>query len=130
MENKKNYILIGVLIVVIVGALLVKYFSGKTHENLLNGDTVIGQSLSSKEQAEVDNYLKDELVKNKYTLDRAKVYVNPYNANPLSAMIIFYTDKSLEGSLPRCAESTRPQLRYRGLPTCIRHCFWSSCSVL
>ena len=99
MENKKNYILIGVLIVVIVGALLVKYFSGKTHENLLNGDTVIGQSLSSKEQAEVDNYLKDELVKNKYTLDRAKVYVNPYNANPLSAMIIFYTDKSLEVSV-------------------------------
>ena len=37
MENKKNYILIGVLIVVIVGALLVKYFSGKTHENLLKG---------------------------------------------------------------------------------------------
>lgn len=99
MENKKNYILIGVLIVVIVGALLVKYFSGKTHENLLNGDTVIGQSLSSKEQAEVDNYLNDELVKNKYTLDRAKVYVNPYNANPLSAMIIFYTDKSLEVSV-------------------------------
>lgn len=99
MENKKNYILIGVLIVVIVGALLVKYFSGKTHENLLNGDTVIGQSLSSKEQAEVDNYLKDELVKNKYTLDRAKVYVNPYNANPLSAMIIFYTDKSMEVSV-------------------------------
>ena len=99
MENKKNYILIGVLIVVIVGALLVKYFSCKTHENLLNGDTVIGQSLSSKEQAEVDNYLKDELVKNKYTLDRAKVYVNPYNANPLSAMIIFYTDKSLEVSV-------------------------------
>lgn len=99
MENKKNYILIGVLIVVIVGALLVKYFSGKTHENLLNGDTVIGQSLSSKEQAEVDNYLKDELVKNKYTLDRAKVYVNPYNANPLSSMIIFYTDKSLEVSV-------------------------------
>lgn len=99
MENKKNYILIGVLIVVIVGALLVKYFSGKTHENLLNGDTVIGQSLSSKEQAEVDNYLKDELVKNKYTLDRAKVYVNPYNANPLSAMIMFYTDKSLEVSV-------------------------------
>ena len=99
MENKKNYILIGVLIVVIVGALLVKYFSGKTHENLLNGDTVIGQSLSSKEQAEVDNYLKDELVKNKYTLDRAKVYVSPYNANPLSAMIIFYTDKSLEVSV-------------------------------
>ncbi len=99
MENKKNYILIGVLIVVIVGALLVKYFSGKTHENLLNGDTVIGQSLSSKEQAEVDNYLKDELVKNKYALDRAKVYVNPYNANPLSAMIIFYTDKSLEVSV-------------------------------
>ena len=99
MENKKNYILMGVLIVVIVGALLVKYFSGKTHENLLNGDTVIGQSLSSKEQAEVDNYLKDELVKNKYTLDRAKVYVNPYNANPLSAMIIFYTDKSLEVSV-------------------------------
>lgn len=99
MENKKNYILIAVLIVVIVGALLVKYFSGKTHENLLNGDTVIGQSLSSKEQAEVDNYLKDELVKNKYTLDRAKVYVNPYNANPLSAMIIFYTDKSLEVSV-------------------------------
>ena len=99
MENKKNYILIGVLIVVIVGALLVKYFSGKTHENLLNGDTVIGQSLSSKEQAEVDNYLKDELVKNKYTLDRAKVYVNPYNANPLSAMIMFYTDDSTEVSV-------------------------------
>ena len=87
------------LIVVIVGALLVKYFSGKTHENLLNGDTVIGQSLSSKEQAEVDNYLKDELVKNKYTLDRAKVYVNPYNANPLSAMIMFYTDDSTEVSV-------------------------------
>lgn len=99
MENKKNYILIGVLIVVIVGALLVKYFSGKTHENLLNGDTVIGQILSSKEQAEVDNYLKDELVKNKYTLDRAKVYVNPYNANPLSAMIMFYTDDSTEVSV-------------------------------
>ena len=99
MENKKNYILIGVLIVVIVGALLVKYFSGKTHENLLNGDIVIGQSLSSKEQAEVDNYLKDELVKNKYTLDRAKVYVNPYNANPLSAMIMFYTDDSTEVSV-------------------------------
>ena len=99
MENKKNYILIGVLIVVIVGALLVKYFSGKTHENLLNGDTVIGQSLSSKEQAEVDAYLKEELVKNKYTLDRAKVYVNPYNANPLSAMIMFYTDDSTEVSV-------------------------------
>lgn len=99
MENKKNYILIGVLIVVIVGALLVKYFSGRTYNNILTGDTVIGQSLSSKEQAEVDNYLKDELVKNKYTLDRAKVYVNPYNANPLSAMIIFYTDKSLEVSV-------------------------------
>ena len=99
MENKKNYILIGVLIVVIVGALLVKYFSDRTYNNILTGDTVIGQSLSSKEQAEVDNYLKDELVKNKYTLDRAKVYVNPYNANPLSAMIIFYTDKSLEVSV-------------------------------
>ena len=99
MENKKNYILIGVLIVVIVGALLVKYFSGRTYNNILTGDTVIGQSLSSKEQAEVDNYLKDELVKNKYTLDRAKVYVNPYNANPLSAMIIFYTDKSMEVSV-------------------------------
>lgn len=99
MENKKNYILIGVLIVVIVGALLVKYFSDRTYNNILSGDTVIGQSLSSKEQAEVDTYLKDELVKNKYTLDRAKVYVNPYNANPLSAMIIFYTDKSLEVSV-------------------------------
>lgn len=99
MENKKNYILIGVLIVVIVGALLVKYFSGKTHENLLKGDTIIGQSLSSKEQAEVDAYLKEELVKNKYTLDRAKVYINPYNTNPLSAMIMFYTDDSTEVSV-------------------------------
>ena len=99
MENKKNYILIGVLIVVIVGALLVKYFSDRTYNNILTGDTVIGQSLSSKEQAEVDNYLKDELVKNKYTLDRAKVYVNPYNANPLSAMIMFYTDDSTEVSV-------------------------------
>lgn len=99
MENKKNYILIGVLIVVIVGALLVKYFSGKTHENLLKGDTIIGQSLSSKAQAEVDAYLKEELVKNKYTLDRAKVYINPYNTNPLSAMIMFYTDDSTEVSV-------------------------------
>ena len=99
MENKKNYILIGVLIVVIVGALLVKYFSDRTYNNILTGETVIGQSLSSKEQAEVDNYLKDELVKNKYTLDRAKVYVNPYNANPLSAMIMFYTDDSTEVSV-------------------------------
>lgn len=99
MENKKNYILIGVLIVVIVGALLVKYFSDRTYNNILTGDTVIGQSLSSKEQAEVDNYLKDELVKNKYTLDRAKFYVNPYNANSLSAMIMFYTDDSTEVSV-------------------------------
>lgn len=99
MENKKNYIIIGVLIVVIVGVLLVKYFSDKKSTNLLTGDTIIGQSLTSKDQAEIDAYLKDELVKNKYTLDRAKVYVNPYNASPLSAMIIFYTDDSQEVSV-------------------------------
>lgn len=99
MENKKNYVIIGVLIIVIVGVLLIKYFSNRTNENILKGDTIIGQSLSSKEQADVDAYLKEELVKNKYTLDRAKVYVNPYNASPLSAMIIFYTDDSQEVSV-------------------------------
>ena len=99
MENKKNYAIIGILIIVIVGVLLIKYFSNKTNENILKGDTIIGQSLSSKEQADVDAYLKEELVKNKYTLDRAKVYVNPYNASPLSAMIIFYTDDSQEVSV-------------------------------
>ena len=99
MENKKNYVIIGLLIIVIVGVLLIKYFSNRTNENILKGDTIIGQSLSSKEQADVDAYLKEELVKNKYTLDRAKVYVNPYNASPLSAMIIFYTDDSQEVSV-------------------------------
>lgn len=99
MENKKNYVIIGLLIIVIVGVLLIKYFSNRANENILKGDTIIGQSLSSKEQADVDAYLKEELVKNKYTLDRAKVYVNPYNASPLSAMIIFYTDDSQEVSV-------------------------------
>lgn len=99
MENKKNYVLIGVLIVVIVGALLIKYFSDRKTNNVLSGDTIIGNSLNTKEQANVDSYLKDELVKNKYTLDRAKVYVDPYKVSPLSAIIIFYTDNSIEVSV-------------------------------
>ncbi len=93
MKNKKNYILVGLLIVIIIGVLIVKYFYDNPKDNILTGNTNIGQSLLASTQSDVDAYLKNDLESNKYTLEKAKVYIDPYNSSPLSAIILFYTDK-------------------------------------
>lgn len=93
MKNKKNYILVGLLIIVIIGVIIIKYFYDHPKDNILTGKTNIGGSLIASSQSDVDAYLKKDLESNKYSLEKAKVYIDPYESSPLSAIILFYTDK-------------------------------------
>lgn len=93
MKNKKNYILVGLLIIIIIGVIIVKYFYDHPKDNILTGKTNIGGSLIASSQSDVDAYLKKDLESNKYSLEKAKVYIDPYESSPLSAIILFYTDK-------------------------------------
>ena len=40
-----------------------------------------------------ENEIKDNLKKNKYSIDDANVYINPYNISPLSALITFASNE-------------------------------------
>lgn len=58
MKNKKNYILVGLLIIVIIGVIIIKYFYDHPKDNILTGKTNIGGSLIASSQSDVDAYLK------------------------------------------------------------------------
>ncbi|MEG0994936.1 MAG: aryl-sulfate sulfotransferase, partial [Bacilli bacterium] len=44
-------------------------------------------------QSKIDKKLKDDFDSNHYSLEKAKVVVNPYEISPLTALIMFETDK-------------------------------------
>ncbi len=88
-KNKKTIILLSVIILVVIAIIAIIILNNKKtiKENKTSYLTV-----NSVMQSEIDNEIKNNLEKNKYTLNNAGIYINPYNTSPLSAMITFYTD--------------------------------------
>jgi len=63
-----------------------KYFENKSEYTAL-GNTILRQE---KVNEELEKLVNDKEI----TLEKAKVIVNPYEISPLTALIIFYTEKS------------------------------------
>jgi len=89
MKNKKVVIIIFSIILILLLLLIILISKKddiikepKTNYLILNSDT----------QDEIDGEIKNNLEKNKYTLEKAGIYINPYGTSPLSAIITFYTD--------------------------------------
>lgn len=95
-KEKKNILIVGIivviLIVIVIGALV--FFKDKTPISDPSGNQKVIASLESNSQSEVDTFIKNDLEENGYSLKEAKVYINPYGNSPLSAIMIFRTDKA------------------------------------
>ncbi len=92
-DNKKKVILFFAIILVAIVVVVLAIIFGKKEEYSPSGSTNVIYSLNATSQSEIDNEIKNDLEKNNYRLNNAKVYVNPYGNSPLSALIVFKTDK-------------------------------------
>lgn len=95
-DNKKKVIVfIFVVILLIILVVLAIVFGKKKDEDelILEGSNNIVASLEATSQAEVDRIMEEDLKKNKFKLKDARIYINPYESSPLSAMIVFMSDE-------------------------------------
>lgn len=97
-NNKKNLIIVvAVLLVVAITVLVVLNLEDKEVKIFEpEGNVDIVASLSGESQNEIDTQIKEDLKENKYKLANAKVYINPYGKTPLSALIVFASDKETD----------------------------------
>ena len=82
---KKILIILGIVLVLFIG------FVGFRHFSIDNKEIAITDSLITRQQ----DLEKDYQAKG-YSLDNPKVVVNPYDISPLTALVMFETDKSEE----------------------------------
>lgn len=82
---KKILIILGIVLVLFIG------FVGFRHFSINNKEIAITDSLITRQQ----DLEKDYQAKG-YSLDNPKVVVNPYDISPLTALVMFETDKSEE----------------------------------
>lgn len=87
---KNNSKLLIVFLLVIICLITYKYII--KHNELFKGKTEHIINISyEKEQEKVDEKLKKYVFDKKITINSPRVIVDPYNASPLTAIIIFYT---------------------------------------
>lgn len=92
-KKKKVILFFAVIIIAIVIVILAIVFGKKETDNFEHtANNTIVSSLNASSQKEVDDAIIEDLEKNKYSLKNAKVYVDPYGASPLSALVAFKTD--------------------------------------
>ena len=84
MKNKKKIILIALLILIVLIAIILFVL------NLLSTNKEEAEQIISL--VEKQSVLEDELDCTGYTIDNAKVVLNPYQISPLTALIMFETD--------------------------------------
>ncbi len=97
MKDKKNILIIVVVAVVIILIGVVAFFLSKKEElEAPNGSIDVIASLQRNTQAEIDREIKADLEEKKYGLRNAKIYLNPYGSTPLSALIVFMSDKETD----------------------------------
>lgn len=101
MENK-NKIIIGLIVVVFIAALvgIFIFINGKNQTNKLSEyfkgkEEIVAIKDIYTEQQEIDEEIKKYQKDSSYTLEKAKVMVNPYKISPLSALIIFKTKEEV-----------------------------------
>lgn len=95
-KKKLNIIIIALLLLLVLVIAVVimnkKEFVKLEDEIEISEDAIaVTASLENAEQSKTDDSIKDDLLKNKYDLNSAKVYQNPYNTSPLSALVVFYS---------------------------------------
>lgn len=91
MKNKSKFLI--VFLLVIICLITCKYIT--KHNELFKGKTERTIIISyEKEQEKVDEELKKYVFDKRITINSPKVIVDPYNASPLTAIIIFYTKYS------------------------------------
>ena len=84
MKNKKKIILIALLILIVLIAIILFVL------NLLSTNKEEAEQIISL--VEKQSILEDKLDCTGYTIDNAKVVLNPYQISPLTALIMFETD--------------------------------------
>lgn len=92
-DNKKKVILFFAIIIIAIVIVILAIAFGQKKPIVLEGNTNIVNSLSASTQSEVDTLIKNDLEEKGYSLQNAKVYINPYGNTPMSALIAFKTDK-------------------------------------
>lgn len=96
-DKTKRIIVISTILICLVIVTIAIIFSLKKDKESFepSGNNSIANSIIASSQSEIDNTIKSDLEKNGYTLENAKIYINPYNTSPLSALAIFKTDKDV-----------------------------------
>jgi len=105
MDKMKNGISFGIVFFLVVFTSVffivvsVKNYDGGTKKYFAKTNTKIDNELSEilEDQKNQDEEIKKEISKIKeYSIDNPKIIKNPYKINPLSALILFYTEEELE----------------------------------
>lgn len=88
MKNKSKFLIVFLLVTIC----LITYKYIAKHNELFKGKNERTINISyEKEQEKVDEELKKYVFDKRITINSPKVIVDPYNASPLTAIIIFYT---------------------------------------
>ena len=111
MKNKRNLIVIGIaLILVIIITIVIIVVKDAKREELVKQTNEELSYLFTNEplkaeddvyslQAKTDNLINEAMNDSKYTLDDPYILENPYYISPLTAIIVFQTDKEVEATL-------------------------------
>lgn len=89
--SKKIIALLIALIIVL--SILIAYVKNSTNELFENKEVQYALGDIINKQKEVDREIAQNIKDKTYTLENAKVMVNPYELTPLTALIIFSTEK-------------------------------------
>lgn len=96
-NNKKIVIIVGCIIVAlaIITTTLILLFNKKENIYLSNKEIYVALDDLYSLQQEADEEINSYIGEKEYTLNHPKVMVNPYTISPLSAVIIFTTNKEV-----------------------------------
>lgn len=96
-ENKtKKIIFISVIVVLLILVAVVIILIPNKDNSIDKGNENIVSSLVAATQSEIDMQIKNDLETNKYKLNDARIYLNPYNVSPMSALLVFVSDTETE----------------------------------
>lgn len=100
MKDKNKKAIYGVITLLVLIVLIIVVFRLNEKElNVPTGSNNVITTLMGANQSEIDEKIKTDLEKNQYSLNDAKIYLNPYDASPLSALIVFKTTASTAGKV-------------------------------
>ena len=98
--NKVLRFVISLLLILLIVLFAVKGSSNKKIENMyLSGESISSITSFVNNQYEINERLDSVTNNKKYTLESPYIELNPYKISPLSAIIIFQTDKNEEVKL-------------------------------